>query len=629
MPARPSSSSHPQSDLAFGHEHADPFRGMAAGSVASTAPVSHSAPVASLSVADQVSATPSVSHPHTPYSVQGKNWDATPAYTHDVLNLARDLSTTRLVASLLCQRGYRDTASARAFLKPSLSDIFDPFELTDLKLAAELILNAAHQGKRIVIFGDYDVDGITSCAMMWRFLQQLGARSDTFLPNRMEEGYGLSQKAVERCVAELSPELLIAVDCGTTSVNQVAWLNAQGVTTVVVDHHALPAQLPECAALVNPQRDGKHTYLASVGLVFKVCHGLLKLLPSEQRTIDLKEYLDLVAVGTVADIVPLREDNRVVVRSGLRQIMRTRHAGLRALCEVAGIKSEPTTTDVGFRIGPRLNASGRIGDASRSLQLLKTDDDAEALRISHELDLSNRERQRLEQNTWGEAQKLLDRDYDAERDWVIVLGQPGWHVGVIGIVASRVQKSYHRPAIIIGFDEDGTGKGSGRSIDGYSIVQGLSACASHLVLFGGHDMAAGLTIRQENLDAFRQALLTHARERLNDDLLRPTLQINGIVPAADISEALFRDIHRLAPFGRDNPEPVFLFEGARHKRAPRIFGRNHIKFFLRTTTGECEAIGWSMAQHPVPHDNFTIAGCLDWDEERRRVTLRIIDWREG
>ncbi|PTY00931.1 single-stranded-DNA-specific exonuclease RecJ [Verrucomicrobia bacterium LW23] len=558
-----------------------------------------------------------------------KRWDAPPACTDQVLRLARELTITPLVAGLLCRRGYSKVEEARTFLKPSLSDIFDPFELTDLRRGAELILGAAHDGRRIVIFGDYDVDGITSCAMLWRFLQRLGARNaTTFLPNRMEEGYGLSQKAVERCHAEMAPELLVAVDCGTTSVGQIAWLSAQGVPTVVIDHHALPPELPAAAALVNPQRDGRHTYLASVGLVFKVCHGLLKLLPPEQRNVDLKDFLDLVAVGTVADIVPLREDNRVVVRSGLRQIQRTRLAGLRALCEVAGIKAEPTTADVGFRIGPRLNASGRIGDASRSLQLLKTDDDAEALRIAHELDLSNRERQRLEQTTLNEAQRMLEEEYDPDRDYVIVLGKPGWHVGVIGIVASRVQKQHNRPAIIIGFDETGTGKGSGRSIDGYSIVQGLSACAEHLVLFGGHDMAAGLTIRQENLDAFREALLAHARERLSAELLCPTLALSGVVPASEISESLYRDVQRMAPFGRDNPEPVFLFEGARHRRPPRPFGRNHVKLFLRTAAGEVEALAWGMDGIPIPQDNFNLAASLDWDEERQRVQLRVVDWRQ-
>jgi single-stranded-DNA-specific exonuclease len=548
---------------------------------------------------------------------------------YEVPEAARELARAHAlhdqVASLLWHRGFREAEQIRAFLDPRLQSLGDPFLLTDLRRAGERLQRALAAKERIVIFGDYDVDGITSTALLARVLRRLGGQVATFLPLRMEEGYGLSQDGVERCVEEHRPQLLVAVDCGTTSVAQVDWLNKQGIDVIVIDHHALPAQLPATHALVNPQRDGRFGYLASVGLVFKVCHGLVKLIGP--GALDLRDYLDLVALGTVADIVPLIEENRVLVRRGLRQLENSHWPGIRALVEVSQISLPVTAQDVGFRLGPRLNASGRIGDAMRSLRLLETDDRAEAIELASELNRQNRERQTIEMDTLAQAQAQLDQTFVPERDWGIVLSGANWHWGVIGIVASRLQKRYHRPTIVIGFDETGTGKGSGRSIDGVSIIQALHGCAEHLDLFGGHDMAAGLNIRAERLDAFREAFSRHVRAHAADEVFQSTLELAGTISVGEVGTDLYHQVEALSPFGRHNPEPVFLFEGLVSTRPPRLFGRNHVKLFLRGDQGEIEAVGFGLGEHDWTQAPRQLAGVLDWDDYRNQVQIRIIDWR--
>jgi len=556
-------------------------------------------------------------------SALGKRWlENSP--TVEALELARALELHPQVGSFLWQRGFRDSGQVRAFLDPRLQSLGDPFQITDLKRAAERILQAIAAREKMVIFGDYDVDGITSSALLWRVLRRLGADVETFLPLRMEEGYGLSQEGVERCVEQHQPVVLIAVDCGTTSVKQVAWLRQRGIDVLIIDHHALPAELPAALALVNPQRDGAMEYLASVGLVFKVCHGLMKLV-GEGR-FDLREYLDFVAVGTVADIVPLVDENRILVRRGLRQLERSLWAGLRALIEVSQVSFPVTAQDVGFRLGPRLNASGRLGDAMLSLRLLQTDDRAEAVSIASELNRNNRERQTVETETFTQAEAQLQATYDPARDWGIVLSGRNWHWGVIGIVASRLQKRYYRPTVVIGVNDEGIGKGSGRSIDGISIVKALKDSAEFLEHYGGHDMAAGLNIRAERVDDFRADFTRHVRAQATDDVFQPTLALCGTLGMPEVNDDLFRQFEELAPFGRLNAEPVFLFEAITYTRPAQIFGRNHLKLFLRGERGEIEAVGFGLGQHDWSKAPVRLAGTLDWDDYHNRVQVRITDW---
>ncbi|MDE1169979.1 MAG: single-stranded-DNA-specific exonuclease RecJ [Verrucomicrobium sp.] len=541
--------------------------------------------------------------------------------------LSRALGVEPLVAALLVRRGFPTPEAAQHFLTPRLGDLFDPFLLTDLKEAAITIAGAVARREPIAVFGDYDADGITSSALLCRFLRALGGNAEPFLPLRREEGYGLTRAAAARCLETLRPKLLVAVDCGTSSHAEIAWLKEQGVEAVVVDHHELPETLPACRAFVNPHRDdpaqpaaASARQLASVGLVFKLCHGLLKLEPAWRERIDLRDHLDLVAVGTVADLVPLRNENRILVRHGLARLDQGGNPGLQALIAVAGVRRPVTADDIGFRIAPRINASGRLDDAAASLRLLLTDDPAEAARLAEALDGQNRERQTLEQQTYDEALSLLG---GALPEGALILGRRGWHVGVIGIVASRLQKRYGRPAIVIGIDENGEGKGSGRSVEGCSLVLGLQEAAPLLLRFGGHEMAAGLSIREEHLPTFQDRFNGWLRKAVRPEDLVPRLRVDAALDPAEISENLYHSLDRLAPFGRENPQPVFALRRVALRRPPQAVKR-HIKLFL---DGEREAIGFGFADRAYPGGPLSIAGSLSWDDYRGRVQVRMIDWK--
>ena len=556
-----------------------------------------------------------------------KRW-VSPDLQPEAHALARELGVPDLVGELLWHRGLHCSETAGSFLDPRLQTLGDPFALTDMRRAAARVVAALDRGERVAIFGDYDVDGITSISLLWRVLRELGGSPGSFLPNRMTEGYGLSRTALERCVRELQPELVIAVDCGTTAVAEARWLRDQGIDLVILDHHELSSELPHAAALVNPHRDGIFLYLCSVGLVFKLCHALLKHTPAFRERVDLRHYLDLVAVGTVADIVPLREDNRVFVKNGLLALEKTRNPGLRALSQIAGIRRTPRPEDVGFRIGPRLNASGRLDDATQSLRLLTTDDEEEAWRLAQSLDQQNRERQQLEQRIYDEALELLASSFDHQEDWAIVLGRRGWHAGVIGIVAARFQRMFYRPTIIIGFDEHGQGKGSGRSIQGCSLVEGLRQSADCLDKFGGHEMAAGLSLHESSLEKFRTSFHLYVKQALSIEQLEPRLELAGSLEVDQVGERLFHDLDRLAPFGRENPQPVFAVHGIRHRRAPQTI-KKHLKLFLEGRGDGCDAIGFGFASRRMPRDPLSVAGVVEWDDYSNRVHLRLVDWQTG
>src|SRR5690242_5819230 len=342
-----------------------------------------------------------------------------------------------------------------------------------METAVSRILNAIDRRERIVLFGDYDVDGVTSLALLAETLRAYNAAPDLFLPLRMEEGYGLSHESVDRCVEQFHPQLLIALDCGTSSATEVVDLRKRGVDVIVLDHHEPKSALPECVAVVNPKIDpaSPFHYLSSVGIVFKLCHALLKTRPID---FDLKSKLDLVALGTVADIVPLRGENRTLVQRGAVEIARTTRPGLKKLIEVSGVKPPIHTEDIGYRLGPRLNAAGRLSTAEKSLQLLLTRNESEAKELAEFLDKQNRERQEVEKQIVAAVEEKIAQEFNPSRDAAIVVWSRGWHPGVLGIVASRITHKYHRPAIVIGVDENGLGKGSGRSIEGLNLVQALT-----------------------------------------------------------------------------------------------------------------------------------------------------------
>ncbi|HEV2095069.1 MAG TPA: single-stranded-DNA-specific exonuclease RecJ [Chthoniobacterales bacterium] len=527
------------------------------------------------------------------------------------------------IVAFLRQRGLATADEVASFLQPRLRSLGDPFFLPGIAAAVPRIFRAVDAGERVVLFGDYDVDGVTSLALLAEMLRAYGAAPSLFLPLRMEEGYGLNRESVERCWDQHKPELLIAVDCGTSSTTEIAELKRRGADVIVLDHHEPKSELPECVALVNPKvkSDCALHYLCSVGVVFKLCHALLKTRPLP--AFDLKARLDLVALGTVADIVPLEGENRVLVQRGTREIGRSTRPGIRKLLEVAAVHSPVGTEDIGFRLGPRLNAAGRLATAEKSLQLLLTTDENEAAELATFLDRQNRERQTVEKCVFAAADEQVVHVFDPENDAAIVVGGRGWHPGVVGIVASRLVRKYHRPTIVIGFDESGTGKGSGRSIEGLSIVEALSRCDRWLEKFGGHEMAAGLTVREENLESFGNAFRNAARALLTKEQLQACLHVDHELSFAELTGELLRWHDMLQPFGSGNQQPVFFARTVEPVQAPQILKEKHLVLRLRQRNHHQRAIYFDGAADPLPEPPWDVAFRIQSDEYGGEVRLQM------
>ncbi len=475
-----------------------------------------------------------------------------------------------------------------------------------MQAAASRILVALDRGERIVLFGDYDVDGVTSLALLAELLRAYRGAPELFLPLRREEGYGLSPESIERCLGQYRPQLLITIDCGTSSVKEIADLRKRAVDVIVLDHHEPKAALPECVAVVNPKTtESGFEYFCSVGIVFKLCHALLKTRPLPE--FDLKSRLDLVALGTVADIVPLRGENRVLVQRGALEIARTSRIGLRKLMQVAGVRPPILPEDIGYRLGPRLNAAGRLSTAEKSLRLLLTCDHGEATTLAAELDRENRERQDVEKQIFEAAIEKTGDQFDAGCDAAIVVGARGWHPGVLGIVASRIARRYHRPTIVIGFDENGIGKGSGRSIEGLNLVEALSCCGDKLDKFGGHEMAAGLAIREENFDVFGEAFRNAARELLSEEALQPCVRLDHELAFTEIDIDFLRWHEMLQPFGNGNPQPLFFAREVEPIAPPRVVNDKHLIFRLRQGNRHRRAVYFDGVPNQLPPTPWDIA----------------------
>ena len=493
-----------------------------------------------------------------------------------------------------------------------------------MRAAVARILAALDARERIVLFGDYDVDGVTSLALLAEMLCAYGTTPDLFLPLRMEEGYGLSHESVERCFEQHHPHLLIAVDCGTASAGEIAELKKRGVDVIVLDHHE-PSQgqgsagepksrLPECVAIVNPKTDSASTfrYLCSVGIAFKLCHALLKTRPLPE--FDLKSRLDLVALGTVADIVPLVEENRLLVQRGEIEVGRTSRVGLHRLMQVAGVRLPILPEDIGYRLGPRLNAAGRLSTAEKSLRLLLTKDDEEAAALAMELDQQNRARQGVEKEILAAAIAMIEKQFDAARDAAIVAGARGWHPGVLGIVASRIVRKYHRPTIVIGFDENGVGKGSGRSIEGLNLVHALTQCSGSLEKFGGHEMAAGVALHEKNFPEFAEAFCRTARELLSEQALQRSLRLDHELPLASIDVDFLHWHELLQPFGNGNPQPLFFARAVEPVGPARVSNEKHLVFRLRQGDRHRRAVYFDGATSEIPAPPWDIAFRIGADE---------------
>jgi len=528
-----------------------------------------------------------------------------------------------ILEHLIRQRGLPPGVDLEGYLRPKLRDLADPFLIPDMKIAVERVLLAVDRKEEICIYGDYDVDGVTSITLMRRILRAYGLEPRYFLPRRGPEGYGLSTAALKRCMEEgPKPDLLITVDCGTVSIPEVAALRADGVDVLIVDHHEPELDgRPDCCALVNPKCGTEFTYLCAAGVVFKLGHALLKTRPVD---LELKELIDLVAVATISDIVPMIGENRLMVRHGLKHLPRTMNPGLRALQEVTGMNGVATSMDVGFRIGPRLNAAGRMDVPEDALATLNTDCRRLALELAQKLDTYNKERQNHEGLIRREAVEMLNRDFDPARDPVIVLGSRTWHHGVVGIVASRLMRQYHKPTFVIAIDDAGIGKGSGRSIDGISLVEAIRACDQDLIAGGGHAMAAGLSINEKNLDAFRKNFGEYVLGNSSPEQRQPKLMYDAEIAFDQLSLEFLASYDLLQPFGNGNPQPVFISRQVGLSRPPLHMKNNHLRFMLRQGYHEQDAVFFGGGEYPLPDPPWDIAFTIDRNTFRGRTTLQLI-----
>lgn len=528
-----------------------------------------------------------------------------------------------ILEHLIRQRGLPAGDDLDGFLNPRLRDLADPFLIPDMRAAVERLLLAVDRGEKVCIYGDYDVDGVTSITLMRKILHAYGVDPRHFIPRRSSEGYGLSTAALKRCMSEgPKPDLLISVDCGTVSVDEVAALKAEGIDVVIVDHHE-PGHRgrPDCVALVNPKCGNEFTYLCAAGVVFKLGHAMLKARPAD---LDLKELIDLVAVATISDIVPMIGENRLLVRHGLKRLPQTLNPGLKALQEVTGMNGHATSMDVGFRIGPRLNAAGRMDSPEDALETLLTDCKRLAFEFAEKLDRYNRDRQQHETRIRKEALEMLDASFDPSRDPVIVLGSRDWHPGVVGIVASRLMRQFHKPTFVVAIDSEGIGKGSGRSIEGVSLVEAIDSCRDDLLAGGGHAMAAGLSIHEERMDAFRARFAEYVLRNTSEQQRQPTLCYDAEISFAQLSLEFLASYDLLQPFGNGNPQPVFISRGVSLSRPPVHMKNHHLRFMLRQGYAEQDAVFFGGGEKPLPDPPWDIAFTIDRNTFRGRTTLQLV-----
>jgi single-stranded-DNA-specific exonuclease len=527
-----------------------------------------------------------------------------------------------ILEHLIRQRGLPAGMDLEGYLRPRLEHLADPFLIPDMRIAVARILLAIDQGQQVCIYGDYDVDGVASIALMRRILMAYGLEPRHFIPRRGPEGYGLSLAALERCMREgPKPDLLITVDCGTVSIAEVAALRADGIDVLIVDHHEpTPGERPACCALVNPKCGTDFQYLCAAGVVFKLGHALMK---TRRIDLDLKEWIDLVAVATISDIVPMIDENRLLVRHGLKQLSNTLNPGLRALQEVTGMNGVASSMDVGFRIGPRLNAAGRMDAPEDALAILTTECRRHAHELAHKLDVYNRDRQTHEGLIRREAVEMLTRDFDPAHDPVIVLGSRSWHHGVVGIVASRLMRQYHKPTFMVAIDEHGLGKGSGRSIAGVSLVEAIRACAGNFIAGGGHAMAAGLSIHEGQIDGFRKTFAEYVLKTTSEEQRQPKLTYDAEISFDQLSLEFLASYDLLQPFGNGNPQPVFISRAIGLSRSPQHMKNHHLRLMLRQGYHEQDAVFFGGGEYPLPDPPWDIAFTIDRNTFRGRTTLQL------
>jgi single-stranded-DNA-specific exonuclease len=565
--------------------------------------------------------------------------------THDdeiVKLLSKSLRIKPLCAKLLINRGYTDVETAKAFIGKSDAFLYDPYLLKDMRKATARIRTAMENEEKITIYGDYDVDGVTSVSILYMYLRDRGVNVDYYIPTRESEGYGLNIGAFHT-IKDTGTTLVITVDTGITAIDEIAYAKTIGLDIVVTDHHQCRPELPECEAVVNPRRpDCTYPFkeLSGVGVVFKLLCALeMDILNFGEYNIftvkDMcKRYIDLVTIGTIADVMPLYDENRIMVYMGLRLLSNTSNIGVRALFHAIGIEDSKkiTASTIGYTLAPRINAAGRIGDAARAVQLFLTNSPHNAGVIAEELCVTNKERQHTENLIFEEALQQIERERDVEHESVIVLASDHWHQGVIGIVASKITELFGKPSILISFDTESPsdkdpGKGSARSVKGLNIVEALANCSSLLIKYGGHELAAGLSVERSNLEAFRKALNDYASPILSSpDCIVKTFA-EAEITEKDVTMETVEDIAKLEPYGAKNPEPIFVLKDVCVEEVAPLSMGKHTRLYLKKEQTGISAVcfGHNLLEEGFCHGTYADILCsINVNEFRGNKTVQLI-----
>ena len=539
-----------------------------------------------------------------------KKWQIYQVNDEKVKELQEKYNINKLLSTILVNRGITEEKQIQKFLNPKRNDFYNPYEMPDMEIAVNRILQAIKNGEKTIIYGDYDVDGITSVTVLKSFLEERGLKVDEYIPNRLNEGYGLNKKAVES-IANQGYTLMITVDCGISAVEEVNYANELGIETIITDHHEPGSELPKALAVVDAKRkDNKYPFrnLAGVGVVFKLTQAISMKLGLEEK--DYLKYLDIVCVGTISDIVPLVDENRVIVKLGLKLVEQTRNLGLRSILQASDYNRIDSTT-VSFGIAPRINASGRMGHQEDALQLFLSKDINEVNELTQKLNEYNKIRQDTEKSIYADAISQIEQNNLAEKNTIVVMGK-NWHHGVIGIVSSKITELYFKPSILL-CEEDDYGKGSGRSVPGFDLYEALTECKDYIDRFGGHSMAIGINVKKANFENFKNALEEVAIQKHINELV-PILTIDAQISLDEINKDMVNSLKQLEPFGEENKNPLFVFKNLKIDSIRALSEGKHLKLTLKDNKNIVNAIGFnlgSLASEYKIDDKIDVVGNLE------------------
>ncbi len=540
-----------------------------------------------------------------------KKWQIFEPDKNKIEEIKSKYKVNQLLAIILANRNILKEEDIRLFLNPTRNDFYNPFLITDMDIAVNRIIKAIENKENITIYGDYDVDGITSITVLKSFLNDIGVETNTYIPNRLIEGYGLNKEAIDK-ISKKGCNLMITVDCGISAIEEIEYANSLGIETIITDHHEAGNEIPKAIAVIdNKRKDSKYPFreLAGVGVVFKLIQAIGITLKLKEES--YLKYLDIVCIGTISDIVPLVDENRVIAKLGLLLVAQTKNIGLRSIINSSGYNKIDSNT-ISFGVAPRINACGRMGKAEEALELFLSKDKNEVNELTNKLNEHNRKRQETEKTIFENAVKKIKEEHLDENKAIIVGGE-NWHHGVIGIVSSKITEMYFKPSILFSFEEDGIGKGSGRSIPGFDLHEALMKCSDTIEKFGGHSMAVGITVKKDNLEKFKKEFEQIATQSKIDEII-PIINIDAKVDLSDIDKEMVESLKQLEPFGEANKMPVFAFKNLKIDSIRALSEGKHLKLTLKDNNYIINAIGFNigyLANEYRIGDKIDVAGVLE------------------